>query len=81
MWVSLINWIDRQYDSPGGWNARGALGLIALAPWLVIALMGNPIVGVILAGAWSISWTALFIWRAATWLRKLDRKWERRKRR
>ncbi len=77
--ASLISWIDRQYDSAGAINAKYALLLLATAPWLVVFLLDKHIVAVALAAAWSIFWTALFLWRAVPWLRRLDKRWERRR--
>jgi hypothetical protein len=81
MGASLISWIDRQYDSAGGYRAKSALLLIAGSPWLIVLLLGKPIVGVTVAAAWSIFWTGLFLWRAGPWLKRLDRKWDKRRRR
>lgn len=79
--VSLINWIDRQYDSAGAVNAKYSLSLLVTAPWIIVLLLDKNIVAVVLAGAWSVFWVALFLWRAGPWLRKLDKRWERRRRR
>ena len=81
MGASLISWIDRQYDSAGAWNAKYALLLIVGSPWLLVLLLKKPIIAVTLAAAWSIFWTGLFLWRAGPWLKRLDRKWEKRWRR
>jgi hypothetical protein len=79
--AQIIRWVDRQYDSPGGYKAKYALLLIAGSPWLLVLLLDKHIFVTALAGAWSIFWTALFLWRAGPWLRRLDKHWERRGRR
>ena len=81
MGASLLRWIDRQYDSPGGYIAKYALLVIAGSPWLCLLLFGMPTAAVAFAAAWSIFWTGLFLWRAGPWLKRLGRKWEKRRRR
>jgi hypothetical protein len=72
----IISWIDRQYDSAGAYNAKYALLLLTVLPWLLVLLLDKHIAALVIAGAWSIFWTALFLWRAGPWLRRLDKKWE-----
>ena len=81
MVAAIISWIDRQYASAGGYNANCALGLLISVPWFFALLLDKHAVAVILAMLWSVVWSALFVWRAGPWLQKLEKRWQRKRRR
>jgi hypothetical protein len=77
MAAAVINWIDPQFDSTGGYNVKGALGLLITIAWLIVLLLDRHVVAVILAAVWSLTWTGLFLWRAGPWLRSMDERWRK----
>lgn len=79
--TTLIKWIDRQYESAGAMKAQSWLGLLVAAPWLVALLFDKEVFAVTFAAVWSVVWTGLFVWRAGPWLSKLDKRWQRKRRR
>jgi hypothetical protein len=77
--ATIIGWIDRQYDSYP--KAKYAWASLVILPWLLVLLLDWHPAPIAVASLWSIFWTALYAWRAAIWIQKLDKRWERRRKR
>ena len=78
--ASLIKWIDREYDEYPG-KATSSLCLLLIAVVLPLMIIGWNAVTVSLAFIWSVPWTALYLWRGAAWVGRLEANRKRRERR
>lgn len=75
----LIRWIDREWDKPP--NATCSLGLILLAVWFPLMLIGWNAVTLTLGAVWTVPWIALYGWRLVAMVDRLDAKFRKKKRR
>jgi hypothetical protein len=75
----LTRWIDREWDTLP--NAAFSLGLIVVALWLPLLISGRNAFTIALGVAWSILWIGLYGWRFAVFIKRLEVRLDRAKRR
>lgn len=74
----LIRWIDREWDRFP--NASFSLGLILLAVWLPLMLIGWNPVTLTIGALWSILWIGLYAWRWVAMINRLDARFRKKRR-
>lgn len=77
--ASIITWVNREWDNYP--NALYMWALIVSGAWLLVLLLDRDPIAIAIALFWTVFWTGLFGWRMAGWLRKLDKRWQRGRKR
>lgn len=75
--TSIIGWVDGQYGSYP--QARYVWASLITWPWVLVLLFRWHPIAVAMAALWTVFWTGLYGWRAANWLQKPDKRWQRRR--